>query len=161
MLTRHLLTALALATLPACADQPAERTGEADAAIEVESWATLLDNAVPGVHLVGADGTILYASASELRTMGYDAHPAEYIGHDIRDFHVSPDAIAEMLGILVGGGELRAFPAQLRARDGHVVNALIDSNVHFVDAAFQHTRCFTTEVDWLTYQLRWAAMHQQ
>ncbi len=39
-----------------------------------------LDNASVGIHLVGNDGTIIYANKTELELLGFSSE--EYIGHN-------------------------------------------------------------------------------
>jgi len=104
----------------------------------------LFENAVIGIHMVGADGTILKANQAELELLGYGA--AEYIGHPIARFHVDEAVIAELLERLERGEALRAYPARLRCKDGSIRHVLIDSNAFRVDGTFQYTRCFTTDV---------------
>jgi PAS domain S-box-containing protein len=103
-----------------------------------------LDNAVEGIHLVAADGTILYANAAELNLLGYSAE--EYIGHHIADFHADANVIQDILERLCGGQALTNYEARLRCRDGGIKHVLINSNVRFVDGKFVHTRCFTRDI---------------
>src|SRR2546426_1656056 len=48
--------------------------------------AELFENAVIGLHWIGADGTILRANQAELDLLGYAVE--EYVGHHIAEFHV-------------------------------------------------------------------------
>ena len=48
--------------------------------------ADFLENAVEGLHRVGADGTILWANRAELELLGYSED--EYVGHHFGEFYV-------------------------------------------------------------------------
>lgn len=104
-----------------------------------------------GVHLVDHEGTVLWANRTELGLLGYE--PDEYIGKSISAFHADSDVINRILGILVGGGELHAYPARLRAKDGSIKHVLINSNVFRTHDEFTHTRCFTSEISEAVYEL--------
>jgi len=103
-----------------------------------------LENAVEGLHRVGADGTILWANRAELDLLGYDAD--EYIGRPIAEFHADSEVIDEILCKLQRGETLYDQPARLRCKDGSIKHVLIHSNVRFEDGEFVHTRCFTRDV---------------
>jgi PAS domain S-box-containing protein len=103
-----------------------------------------LDNAVEGIHLVGPDGTILYANKAELDLLGYSAE--EYIGRNISEFHADADVIQDILKRLCGGEALNNREARLLCKDSSIKNVLINSNVRFVDGKFVHTRCFTRDI---------------
>jgi PAS domain S-box-containing protein len=103
-----------------------------------------LENAVEGLHKVGADGTVLWANKAELDMLGYE--PEEYIGRPIADFHVDRDIICEILDRLQRGESLYACPARLRCKDGSIKHVEIHSNVLFDGGEFVHTRCFTRDV---------------
>lgn len=103
-----------------------------------------LENAVEGLHKVGADGTILWANKAELDMLGYE--PEEYIGRPVTEFHVDRDVICDILDRLQRGESLYACPARLRCKDGSIKHVEIHSNVLFDGGAFVHTRCFTRDV---------------
>jgi PAS domain-containing protein len=71
-----------------------------------------LENAVEGLHKVGADGTILWANRAELDMLGYS--PEEYIGRHIAEFHADREAIRQILETLQRGEALHDCPATLR-----------------------------------------------
>jgi PAS domain S-box-containing protein len=106
--------------------------------------ADFLENAVEGLHQVGADGTILWANKAELDLLGYE--PDRYIGHHIAEFHVDREVIGHILDKLQRGETLYDQPARLRCRDGSIKHVLIHSNALFEDGEFIHTRCFTRDV---------------
>jgi len=106
--------------------------------------ADFLENAVEGLHQVGADGTILWANKAELDLLGYE--PEQYIGHHITEFHVDPEVVAGILDRLQRGETLYDQPARLRCRDGSVKHVLVHSNALVENGELVHTRCFTRDV---------------
>ena len=104
----------------------------------------LLENAAEGIHLVGPDGVIQWANASELAMLGYAAD--EYIGRHVGDFHVDREVIEELLQRLSDGEAVSAHPARLRHRDGSIRHVLINSNVRWDGDRFLNTRCFTRDI---------------
>jgi PAS domain S-box-containing protein len=103
-----------------------------------------VENATVGIHWVGPDGKILWANRAELEMLGYAAE--EYIGRDIRQFHVDAPVIDDILCRLTQGQVLQAYGARLRRKDGSIAEVLIDSSVYFEGDQFVHTRCFTRDV---------------
>lgn len=102
------------------------------------------ENGTIGLHLVGADGTILKANPADYEPLGYSAD--EYIGQSISRFHADADVIEDILRRLGSGEKLDKYPARLRARDGSIRHVLISSSVCFEDGEFRNTRCFTLDV---------------
>lgn len=103
-----------------------------------------VENAVVGLHMVGPDGTILWANNADHEALGYSRD--EYVGRNIADFHADEDTLCSILTRLSGGEALREQPARLRCKDGSVRQVLISSNTHFEDGRFVNTRCFTRDV---------------
>src|SRR3954469_2923904 len=103
-----------------------------------------IENAAIPIHWVGPDGTILRVNQAELNLLGYQRE--EYLGRNIADFHVSRPVIDDILARLAGGEVLQDYPAQLRAKNGAIVDVFIDSSVYFQNGQFVHTRCFTRDV---------------
>lgn len=73
----------------------------------VEDWHDVLDNASLGVHLVDANGKILWANKLELELLGYTRE--EYINRHVTDFHVDKDVIDQILCSLTGTGKLASY----------------------------------------------------
>ncbi|MCA1813388.1 MAG: PAS domain S-box protein, partial [Halobacteriales archaeon] len=96
------------------------------------------------LHAVGPDGRILWANPAELAMMGYARD--DYVGRHIAEFHVDQPVIEDILARLLRGERIVAQPARLRARDGSVKHALIDSSSRFIEGRFANTRCFTRDV---------------
>lgn len=102
------------------------------------------ENATEGLHMVGPDGTILWANEAELTLLGYSAQ--EYIGRHIAEFHADRDVIDDMLARLLRGESLFNQPARLRHKDGTIRYVLVSSNAYFEDGQFVYTRCFTRDI---------------
>ncbi|SDF58531.1 PAS domain S-box-containing protein [Massilia sp. PDC64] len=105
--------------------------------------ADFVENAVEGLHRVGADGTILWANRAELQMLGYGWE--EYVGHNIAEFHVDRPVIDDIITRLACGETLYDYPARLRCKDGSVRHVLIHSNGSFEDGQLRYTRCFTRD----------------
>ncbi len=103
-----------------------------------------IENAAIPIHWVGPDGTILRVNQAELDLLGYQRD--EYLGRNIADFHMSRPVIDDILIRLTRGEVLQDYPAQLRAKNGSIVDVLIDSSGYFQGGEFVHTRCFTRDV---------------
>jgi PAS domain S-box-containing protein len=122
-----------------------ERRRTEDALREREAQlADFFENAPVGLHWLGPDGVVLRANRAELTMLGYDA--TEYVGHDVREFHVDPYVIEEFLARLARGETLDAREARVRCKDGSIRTVLVDANVLWRDGAFVHARCFTRDV---------------
>lgn len=102
------------------------------------------ENATTALHWVGLDGTILWANNAELNLLGYTCD--EYIGHNIREFHVDESVIADILSRLKRNENLRDYEARLRCKDGSMRHVSISSNVYWENDRFVHTRCFTRDI---------------
>jgi PAS domain S-box-containing protein len=102
------------------------------------------ENGAVGLHLVGADGTILRANQAELDLLGYTAE--EYIGRPIAEFHADAHVIEDILQRLSRGEKLDKYPARLKAKNGLIKHVQITSSVQFHEGSFRNTRCFTVDV---------------
>jgi len=80
--------------------------------VQNEELRAFLENAVVPMHWAARDGTILWANQAELDMVGYS--PSEYIGHHIGEFHADREVIADILGRLGSGEELRGAPSRLK-----------------------------------------------
>jgi PAS domain S-box-containing protein len=103
-----------------------------------------VENATVGLHWVGPDGTILWANKAELDMLGYTSE--EYVGHDIRAFHVDREAIGAVIARLAEGEQLDGYESQMRCKDGSVRHVLVSSSAFREDGKFLHTRCFTRDI---------------
>ena len=111
---------------------------------ELEDMSRLLEKASVSVHLVGKDGTILWANDAEIGSLGY-THD-EFVDHSITEFHADQKVISDILHKLSNGDTLIDYPAQLVCKNGEIRDVLINSNVYWVDGEFVHTRCFTRDI---------------
>src|SRR3954469_2994864 len=69
-----------------------ETTALHHAADDLEDF---FENAAVGLHLVSPNGTILRANRAELDMLGYSAE--EYVGRNIREFHIDRSTISDIL----------------------------------------------------------------
>jgi PAS domain S-box-containing protein len=106
--------------------------------------ADFFENALEGLHKVGADGTILWANQAECDLLGYTQR--EYVGQPITKFHADADVIADILQRLQNGETLVNFPARLRCKNGAIKHVQLTSNAFFENGQFAYTRCFTRDV---------------
>lgn len=99
-------------------------------------------NAPIALHWLSGEGIVLWANQRELDVLGYTAE--EYIGQPIMKF--CPDEeelVLEIFKQLGGGNTIKDVPVRFRAKDGRIVDLLIDSNVKYDSYGnFAHTRCF-------------------
>ncbi len=103
-----------------------------------------LENATEGIHQVLPNGRILWANKAELELLGYAA--GEYLGEDIRKFHVDADVINDILERLTRGEKLRDYEARLRHKDGSLRYVSINSSGYWERDQFRYTRCFTRDI---------------
>ena len=103
-----------------------------------------LENAAEGLQRVGPDGRVIWANRALLDLLGYEA--AEYIGHELADFHADRDCFTRMWQRLLDGDTLYDCPARLVCRDGSIRDVLVHSNVMREDGRFLYTRCFVRDV---------------
>jgi PAS domain S-box-containing protein len=109
-----------------------------------QELADFLDNAPQAIDCVDADGKIVWANQFELDLLGYAR--AEFVGHNIADFHADAAALKPILDRLRDGRALTELPARLRCKDGSVREVLITSNVRWENGKFIYSRCFTRDV---------------
>jgi PAS domain S-box-containing protein len=102
------------------------------------------ENSVLAVHWAAPDGTLLRVNRAELDLLGYPSH--DYVGHNIAEFHVDPDVVADLMGRLAAGESVHNCPARLRARDGSIRYVMISANGRWEDGRFVQARCFTRDV---------------
>jgi len=96
------------------------------------------------LHWVGPDGIILWANDAELAMLGYTAD--EYVGHNIRDFHVDVSVINDMLLRLTSNEKLYDYESHLRCKNGAIRHVAINSSVYRKNGDFVQTRCFTRDI---------------
>jgi PAS domain S-box-containing protein len=102
------------------------------------------ENAVVPLQWVGSDGRILRVNKAECSMLGYSAE--ELLGRHIEEIHVDKSTIEDVLTRLKAQEELKNYEARLRCKDGSIKTVLIDSNVHFENGVFIHSRCFARDI---------------
>jgi len=120
------------------------RRTEAESRRHLEELTDFVENGALSLHWVGPDGAILWANQAELDMLGYTR--AEYVGHNIAEFHADREVIDAILQRLTRNETLRDYEARLRCKDGSIKHVLLSSNVLYRDGKFIHTRCFTSDI---------------
>ncbi|TAK58329.1 MAG: PAS domain S-box protein, partial [Dehalococcoidia bacterium] len=85
------------------------------------------DHVAIGCHSLAEDGTILDANSAELELLGYARD--EFVGRNAADFFEDHAVAADLLRRLAAGEAVRDFEARLVARDGSLIDVVIDSSV--------------------------------
>ena len=106
--------------------------------------AELFENAPLGLVVADAKGRIVRANQAELDMLGF-ARDA-YVGHPLSEFHLDPDAIAELLARVAKGEEVRGFEARVRRADGTEAWIRLHANGFFEDGRLLQVRCFSRDV---------------
>jgi PAS domain S-box-containing protein len=125
-------------------DTSALKEAELELLRRTNQLSMFLETAAIGLHRVGPDGVILWANDAELQMLGYAR--AEYVGHNIAEFHADQDLIADILARLHRGEKVREYEARVKCKDGSVKIVLIDSSVLWDGDQFVHTQCFTRDI---------------
>ena len=115
-----------------------------DPRVQTNDLEDFFENGAVGLHIVGNDGKILRVNRAELNMLGYAAE--DYVGHDIREFHVDKPVIEDILARLAQGDKLDRHPARLRAKDDSIRYVLITSSAQFQNGRFVNSRCFTFDI---------------
>lgn len=117
-----------------------------DAAENKRRFEALLDffeNGLVSVHTINADGIITWANMAELKAMGYDQNPEEYIGHPVSEFYADAPDYERMINHLVNDEPLIDFETRLIRRDGTIYTVDVCSNARMENGKFINSRCFT------------------
>ena len=102
-----------------------------------------VESAMIAMHWVDANGIILWANGAELALRGYSAE--EFIGRELRDFHVDGDA-QDLLDRLTRGEKIHHYETHLRCKNGTIKTVLIDASAIWDGDRFLHTQCFTRDI---------------
>ena len=97
-----------------------------------------------GLHWAGADGIILRVNGAELEMLGYA--PPEYLGHNLQQFFVDPDAAEDLLQQLRGRKTIEDYEGQLRCKDGTIKEVGINANALWDDGKFIRSRWFVRDI---------------
>jgi PAS domain S-box-containing protein len=106
--------------------------------------AELLDDAPVGVHLLAADGRVLWANRAELELLGCARD--ELVGRPFADFHAEGDPTAELLHRLRAGAPVWEVEARLRRRDGALKQVVIRANARLAAGELVAARCILRDV---------------
>ena len=93
---------------------------------------------------VAPDGTILWANAAELALLGLQAD--EYVGRNVRSFHVDAPSAPALLEAIASGVGTREQPIRLRAQDGSIRHVLVDVSVRIRDGRPVYGRCTMRDI---------------
>lgn len=104
----------------------------------------LMESAAIGVHWITADGTILWANETSLKLLGYSRE--EYVGRNVKEFHIDETAVGDILRRLANGENLSEYEARLRSKDGSICYVAISARAVREDGPFVHTRCFLRDI---------------
>jgi len=102
------------------------------------------EHATVGMCWLGPDGTIVRANPAELDLVGYGRD--EYVGRDVRQFHVDPQIVDEVLRRLRRGETVRNVETRLQHRNGSIRYVLLSANARLENGQFVHARCVTRDV---------------
>ncbi|HEV7517955.1 MAG TPA: PAS domain S-box protein, partial [Thermoanaerobaculia bacterium] len=114
---------------------------------ELETLSDYFVNAPVALHILTADAVVARANRAELSMLGYEGSPADYIGHDLREFVVEPRQVDEMLDRLATEAELQGFPVTLVRRDGGMVPVRIFASGRREGGTFKGGRSVTLPLD--------------
>lgn len=121
-----------------------QETSSAVPELALELAMDVLQNGVLGIHVVDAEGRVIWSNAAEHDILGYS--PRELIGRSFFDLHADKEAARGLFQRLQSGESVRNCVVRLIARDGTERRVLVDSNACFVDGQLTHTRCFLRDV---------------
>ncbi|MET0286157.1 MAG: PAS domain-containing protein, partial [Polyangiales bacterium] len=112
--------------------------------IAADDRTDFMENAPVGMHWLDADGTLLWANRADYAPLGYAQH--EYVGRSLREFHVDPRIVDELLTRVRAGVPVERLPATLRQRDGtpREVEITASARLHD-DGRLHYVRCFIQE----------------
>lgn len=125
-------------------DVRAQAQLRADTARNTLELEDFFENAAVGLSWVGPDGIILRANRTELEAFGYARD--EYVGRDIREFHVDSGVAEDLLRRLRAGDTIRNVAARVRHHTGSIRYVLISANAQFEGGRFVHARCVTRDI---------------
>ncbi len=106
---------------------------------ELEDLRDFFEHVAVGLHSLAADGTILDVNRAELDLLGYARD--EYVGHNAAEFFEDRAVAEDILARLGRGEAVRDYEARVVARDGSVIDVLIDSSVLWRSGEWARARC--------------------
>ena len=125
-------------------EKAGRKEAEASLQLHQKELSDFIQNALEGLHQVGAEGKILWANPAQLRLLGYPA--SEYVGRELVEFFLDRKRFDEFWDRLMRGEVIYDFPAALRCNDGSIKHVLIHSSGYWEGGKFLYTRCFIRDV---------------
>src|SRR6266571_700426 len=107
-------------------------------------WTTNAELRITARSGAGLTSDIVPANPAELDLVGYGRD--EYVGRDVRQFHVDPQIVDDVLRRLRAGESVRNVETRLRHRNGSIRYALLSANARLENGQLVHARCVTRDV---------------
>lgn len=112
--------------------------------MNIENYSDFLNNAQYCIHIVSAEGIIMWANKYELDFLGYTEE--EYFNKPITNFHNESTKINDILNRLTSEETLKNYEATLIHKSGRIIPVSICSNMYKKNNHVIHTRCFTSDL---------------
>lgn len=125
-------------------EKSVRKEAETSLQLHQKELSDFIQNALEGIHQVGADGKIRWANPAQLRLLGYSA--SECVGREFVEFFTDRKRFDEFWDRLMRGEVICDFPAALRSKDGSIKHVLIHSSGYWEGNRFLYTRCFIRDV---------------
>jgi PAS domain S-box-containing protein len=102
------------------------------------------ENAPIGLQWIDRDGKITWANHAQLKMSGLDY--AQYIGHNISEFHPDSNLIDRLLNQLSQSQSLLNYETELRCSNGSTRQVEINANVLWKNHQCIYTSCFFHDI---------------
>lgn len=109
-----------------------------------EELSAFLENAPIGIHLIDAQGRVMWANRHGLEQLGYAQD--EYVGKHLSELHADKEVVDGILAVPGSADDHSYVETRLRRKDGTLLHAAISSNVYRHQGKFVHTRCFIHDI---------------
>lgn len=103
-----------------------------------------VSNAVIPMHSIDADGRLLRVNKAWTDLFGYRAD--EVLGRRIRDFAADKDFWNQQFARLARGEPLHEVEFRYIHKDGHIIEAMVDSSAHLENGRLMYTRTFIRDI---------------
>jgi PAS domain S-box-containing protein len=129
---------------PMSADCTSPRSETGADSQRARELAHFVETATIGLHWIGPDGVVQWANEAQMQMLGCGR--AQFVGHHIAEFHVTPEIISEMLSSLHRGEKIRDCEAKMKCADGSIKTLLVDATVFYDEGRFIHAQCVTRDI---------------